>query len=260
MNAYAQPFHHVGGSGTHFGPGAKTITFPEGAPFQSSGFGMGPFNEKTTAVRDELLDRLQHAKLPGWEGEWFDSYEVEQFLAQQSISLPQGGGEGYVDIPPGEFYDNPLEERQQQNPQTKNNSSDSSSDSNMQGGSMGTASVAEGLSMPSQQQMGRNNNAPYPSSVSSIEGMLSIPAPADLWSSGTIGSNYLATMPSNNISSVMAYHGAGALGFPDSYGYSASPSAAINLVSGHMRNKRVWFSVDKFIESKSRRETSYFIC
>ncbi|KAK5626018.1 hypothetical protein RRF57_001734 [Xylaria bambusicola] len=223
MNAYAQPFHHVGGSGTHFASGAKTIAFPEGAPFPNSGFGMGPFNEKTTTVRDDLLDHLQHAKLPGWEGEWFDAYEVEQYLAQQSISLPQGGGDGYVDIPPGEFYDNPLE-----GSQTKRNNGGSTG--NVQGGSM-------------------RNNPAYPSPGSSIESMLSVPAQTDLWSSGSLGPEYLASM-SDNISSVIAYHNTGSLGFPDSsqYGYAAS-SNAMNLVTSQARNKRVWFSVDKFIES-----------
>ncbi|KAI0517984.1 hypothetical protein F5B22DRAFT_87019 [Xylaria bambusicola] len=223
MNAYAQPFHHVGGSGTHFAGGAKTIAFPEGAPFPNSGFGMGPFNEKTTTVRDDLLDHLQHAKLPGWEGEWFDAYEVEQYLAQQSISLPQGGGDGYVDIPPGEFYDNPLEE-----PQAK--SSNGGSSGGMQGGPV-------------------RNNPAYPSPGSSIEGLLSVPAPTDLWSPGSLGPDYLASM-SDTMSSAIAYHNTGSLGFADAsqYGYAAS-SSAMNLVSSQARNKRVWFSVDKFIES-----------
>ncbi|KAI0536924.1 hypothetical protein GGR58DRAFT_514184 [Xylaria digitata] len=251
MNAYAQPFHNIGGSGTHFASDAKNMSFPGGggAPFPNSGFGMGPFNEKTTMVRDELLDALQHTKFPGWQGEWFDSYEVEQYLAQKSISLPQGG-DGYVEIPPGEFYNNPLVDEA------------STTDSSLRGSVSGKAdsdfnvpsNIGEGPSMHSTAQtMVRNTQ--YLSPVSSIDTMLSIPATADIWPSVPMNSDFLAmsqTM-SGNMSSLLTYHNSTSLGFPNSSQFYSSP--AMDLVSGQNRNKRVWFSVDKFIESLGSKGT-----
>ncbi|KAF2972534.1 hypothetical protein GQX73_g899 [Xylaria multiplex] len=250
MNAYAQPFHNIGGSGTHFASDGKNMSYPGsgGAPFPNSGFGMGPFNEKTTMVRDELLDALQHTKFPGWQGEWFDSYEVEQYLAQKSISLPQGG-DGYVEIPPGEFYNNPLVDQASTAENSLRGSVSGKADSDFNVSS----NVGEGPPLHSTEQA-MVRNAQYPSPVSSIDTMLSIPATTDIWSSGPIGSDFLAmsqTMSGNT--SFLAYHNATSLGFPNSSQFYSSP--AMDLVSGQNRNKRVWFSVDKFIESLGSKGT-----
>ncbi|KAI0878691.1 hypothetical protein GGS24DRAFT_371170 [Hypoxylon argillaceum] len=247
LNAYAQPFHQIGGSGTHYASDAKTIPFPNGAPFPNTGLGMGPFNEKTTTVGDELLDALQRSTFPGWQGEWFDSYEVEQFLAQKSINLPPGG-DGYVEIPPGEFYDNPLSDRMSPTKTTQQAAAPRkvTSDFNVS---------PEGIPMHSTQQA-MAGNAQYPSPVSSIDSVLPIPAVADMWPPGPMGSNYMAIsqgMPSI-MPSLLAYHNTGPLGFHDSsnFGYS---SPAMNIIGGQNLNKRVWFSVEKFIESLGSRGT-----
>lgn len=245
LNAYAQPFHQIGGSGTHFAGAAKTIPFPAGAPFPSAGFGMGPFNEKTTTVRDALLDVLQRSKFPGWQGEWFDSYEVEQYLAQKLINLPQDG-DGYVEIPPGDFYDNPLDDvaSSVKSNQQRPVASEVTSDFNI------APDISEGMSMHSTDQT-MAGSVPYPQPVSSMDSVLSIPAVTDMWSSGSMGSNFLAisqAMP-GNMSSLLAYHNPPSLDFPDSsnLGYPSE----MNLVTGQTRSKRVWFSLDKFIDSKS---------
>ncbi|KAI3324316.1 hypothetical protein HD806DRAFT_543669 [Xylariaceae sp. AK1471] len=248
LNAYTQPFHHIGGSGTHFAGDAKAISYPSGAPFPNAGFGMGPFNEKTTAVRDEMLDALQHTEFPGWQGEWFDSYEVEKFLAQKSINLPQGG-EGYVEIPPGDFYHNPLDDP-------------ASTKGSLQGSATGrgtsdfniSSDVTDAISIHSGEQS-MVANAPYPSPVSSIDSMLSIPAATDMWPS-SMGTDFLGMsqpMPSN-MSSLLAYDNTSSLGFPDS-SHFVYPSPTMNLVSGQTRNKRVWFSVDKFIDRLGTKST-----
>lgn len=254
MNAYAQPFHHIGGSGTHFAGDAKTVSFTGGAPFPNSGFGMGPFNEKTTAVRDDLLDNLQRTNLPGWQGEWFDSYDIEKYLAQKSINLPQGG-DGYVEIPPGDFYDNPLEDQ----PSTTKNDSLQGSISRKVGAGFNVSPDVRGEGMPmhSSRQLTMARNAPYPPPTSSIEGMLSIPAPVDLWRLGSMGPDYLAISQSmsGNMSSLLAYHNTTSLGFSDSsHLLYSSPTTPMNMASSQPRNKKVWFSVDKFIESKYTME------
>lgn len=249
LNAYAQPFHQIGGSGTHFADDAKTIPFPAGAPFPNAGFGMGPFNEKTTTVRDGLLDALQRSKFPGWQGEWFDSYEVEQYLAQKLINLPHDG-DGYVEIPPGEFYDNPLGDGASS---VKSNIRRTvpekvTSDFNI------VPDISEEMSMHSTDQT-MAGNVSYPQPVSSMDSVLAIPAATDMWSSGSMGPNFLAisqAMP-GNMSSLLAYHNPPSLGFPDSsnLGYPSQ----MNLVTGQTRTKRVWFNLDKFIDSLGSKGT-----
>ncbi|KAI1116500.1 hypothetical protein F5Y14DRAFT_439916 [Nemania sp. NC0429] len=249
LNAYAQPFHQIGGSGTHFTDDARTIAFPPGAPFQNAGFGMGPFNEKTTAVRDGLLDILQRSKFPGWQGEWFDSYDVEQYLAQKLINLPQEG-DGYVEIPPGDFYDNPLDDRSSSvkgNPQ-KSMSRAATSDFNI------APDIAGQMPMhPTDPTIAEN--VPYSQPVSSINSVLPIPAVTDMWSSASMSPNFLAisqAMP-GDMSSLLAYHNPTSLGFTDSsnLGYPSS----MNLVTGQTRSKRVWFSLDKFLDSLGSKGT-----
>jgi hypothetical protein len=248
LNEYMQPFHNIGGSGTHFTGDAKAISYPSSAPFPNAGFGMGPFNEKTTAVRDELLDILQHTMFPGWQGDWFDSYEVEKFLAQRFINLPQGG-EGYVEIPPGDFYHNPLDDQAS----TKGSLHGSvtrqdTSDINMSPG------ASDSMSRHSAEQA-MAGNGPYPSPVSSIDSMLSMPG-ASMWPPGAISNDFLemaSTMPSN-MSSFLAYDNTASMDFPDSH--FAYPAPNLNRQSGQARNKRVWLNVDKFIDRKS---STFFI-
>ncbi|KAI0164155.1 hypothetical protein GGR57DRAFT_277068 [Xylariaceae sp. FL1272] len=94
LNAYTEPFHSIGGAGTHF---PKTVSSPC-ASFAENGLGMGPFDERKTHVRDHLLDKLQRTDLPGWQGEWYDSYEVEHYLLSEGMVLPDH--DGFVILPP----------------------------------------------------------------------------------------------------------------------------------------------------------------
>ncbi|KAI1436520.1 hypothetical protein GGR50DRAFT_686399 [Xylaria sp. CBS 124048] len=244
LDEYTQPFHHVGGAGTHFSGDEKN-----GAPFPNSGFGMGPFNEKTTAVRDELLDILQRSTFPGWQGEWFDSYDVEKFLVQRSIRLPPGG-DGYVEIPPGDFYHNPLEEQASQPKDgldrlvPKKNMSDFNVSSH----------VADAIpAHTTQHTMAHNSLSPL--SSSSMDSMLSVPGSVDVWMPGSMPPDFLGasmTMP-GNMSSLPAYDNSGlGLSNPPNYVYQTH---IINPMGGQIRTKRVWFSVERFIERLCTKST-----
>ncbi|KAI1171009.1 hypothetical protein F4777DRAFT_82700 [Nemania sp. FL0916] len=267
MDAYGQPFHHVGGSGTHFASEARTVSFPGGAPFPNAGFGIGPFDEKTMSVRDQLLDELQNSSLPGWQGEWIDSYEVEQFLEQSLSNLPRGE-DGFVDVPPGDFYENPLDD-----PQPSSTRTAATTTTTAAGGGRSSSLLGESSSMPrrkrasdfgnahevlesmpmhphSSEQRIPGANGSYPSPVSSIEGVLSYPAVAtDIWPSGSLGGSEFPPMP-QGISPLVAYPNPASLGFADS-SHSVYPSPSMNQVG----NKKVWLSVDKFIESLGSKAT-----
>ncbi|KAI2636680.1 hypothetical protein GGS21DRAFT_538708 [Xylaria nigripes] len=251
LDEYGQPFHHVGGSGTHFADGTKSATYLGGAPFPSSGFGMGPFNERTTAVRDELLDILQRSKFPGWQGEWFDSYDVEKFLAQKSIKLPPGGGDGFVEVPPGEFYHNPLDGSASP---IKENLEVLASPKSVPNFNNSPLDVASGMSMhPVQQTMA--GSPPSQQTVSTIDSMLPIPATTAPWLSEPVTSDYLAIAHTMavEVPSLTAYNNT-ALGLSNSPHFVYSPHA-LSTEGNQTRNKRVWFSVEKFIERLGTRGT-----
>lgn len=104
LNYWEHPFHRLGGSGTHFaGEGPSSIS--GNSSYQSTGFGNGPFNERTMRVRDTLLGVSQYINMSGWEGTWFDSGEVETYLAQNGIVIPTSADIHTLEVPPGAFAD-----------------------------------------------------------------------------------------------------------------------------------------------------------
>lgn len=118
LNYWEHPFHQLGGSGTHFssssssdraggggggGPGPSSLA--GSSSYQSTGFGMGPFNERTTRVRDTFLGVSQYINMSGWEGTWFDAGEVETYLAQNGVVIPTAADIHTVEVQPGAFLD-----------------------------------------------------------------------------------------------------------------------------------------------------------
>lgn len=108
LNYWEHPFHQLGGSGTHFsdrddGPGPSSLA--GSSSYESTGFGMGPFNERTTRVRDTFLGVSQYINMSGWEGTWFDAGEVETYLAQNGIVIPTAADVHTIEVQPGAFAD-----------------------------------------------------------------------------------------------------------------------------------------------------------
>ncbi|OTA94204.1 hypothetical protein M434DRAFT_394959 [Hypoxylon sp. CO27-5] len=104
LSYWEHPFHRLGGSGTHF-PDDGPSSLSGSSSYESSGFGTGPFNERTTRVRDTLLGVSQYINMSGWEGTWFDSGEVETYLAQNGIIIPTSADIHTLDVQPGAFSD-----------------------------------------------------------------------------------------------------------------------------------------------------------
>ncbi|KAI8964513.1 hypothetical protein F5Y11DRAFT_315884 [Daldinia sp. FL1419] len=104
LNYWKYPFHRLGGSGTHF-PDQGQPSLSGSSSYQSTGFGTGPFNERTTRVRDTMLGVSQYINMSGWEGTWFDSDEVETYLAQNGVVIPPVADIHTVEIHLGAFSD-----------------------------------------------------------------------------------------------------------------------------------------------------------
>ncbi|KAI2470224.1 hypothetical protein F4781DRAFT_430637 [Annulohypoxylon bovei var. microspora] len=106
LNYWEYPFHRLGGSGTHFSDqGDVPSSLSGSSAYRSTGFATGPFNERTTRVRDTLLGVSQYINMSGWEGTWFDSGEVETYLAQNGIVIPIAADLHAVEVQPDVFSD-----------------------------------------------------------------------------------------------------------------------------------------------------------
>lgn len=104
LNYWEHPFHRLGGSGTHFSD-PEYSSLSGSSNYQSTGFATGPFNERVTRVRDTMLGVSQYINMSGWEGTWFDSGEVETYLAQNGIVIPIAADLHAVEVPPNAFSD-----------------------------------------------------------------------------------------------------------------------------------------------------------
>ncbi|KAI1387174.1 uncharacterized protein F4822DRAFT_405660 [Hypoxylon trugodes] len=106
LNYWEHPFHRLGGSGTHFsyrGDGPSSLS--GSSNYESTGYAMGPFDEPTMRVRDTLLGVSQYINMSGWEGTWFDSGEVETYLAQNGIIIPTSADIHTIELQPDAFSD-----------------------------------------------------------------------------------------------------------------------------------------------------------
>lgn len=106
LNYWEHPFHSLGGSGTHFtGQEDASTSLAGSSSYQSTGFGIGPYNEQVMKVRDTMLGVSQYINMTGWEGTWYDAGEVETYLVQNGIVIPTAADIYTVEVPPNAFSD-----------------------------------------------------------------------------------------------------------------------------------------------------------
>ncbi|KAL8284567.1 hypothetical protein RB600_009131 [Gaeumannomyces tritici] len=122
MFYWQYPFHHLGGAGSHFPPGTVSSTPTDPARFgaaptvdtrtqqqqqqqqrsfavgnqgtadvmrprNGAGFGMGPFTQPVSESGSSHLDARQRIKVPGFEGDFYDSDEVELWLRRRGVDI-----------------------------------------------------------------------------------------------------------------------------------------------------------------------------
>ncbi|KAF3041752.1 hypothetical protein E8E12_008802 [Didymella heteroderae] len=85
LDWYATPFVHLGGAGTHYerrDAQGKPIPFKNTWTIRQT----GPFEKHTIrleSVADGQIRDLEGVDLAGFEGEWFDAYDVQGYLEEQ---------------------------------------------------------------------------------------------------------------------------------------------------------------------------------
>ncbi|KAI5459287.1 hypothetical protein BGZ63DRAFT_415910 [Mariannaea sp. PMI_226] len=135
LNNWKYPFTNLGGAGTWltYPDSADKMSYPDSIdklvdgnpargevpignhglaqPFkqsQATGLSIGPFSEEVEYTRDLRIDYRMRMLYPGFEGDFFDSDEVDTYLHQQGIIIPEGKDfvEAEIDI---EAFERPPE-------------------------------------------------------------------------------------------------------------------------------------------------------
>lgn len=118
MHYWQFPFLQLGGAGSHVPGFSSTTTPPNMSPFQSgedghrigssgtierfkhpnasSGFGIGPFTEAVSEARDKRIGSRMRINLPGFQGDFYDSDEVELYLQERGVSI--GAAQDFVTV------------------------------------------------------------------------------------------------------------------------------------------------------------------
>ncbi|RSL79328.1 hypothetical protein CEP52_015695 [Fusarium oligoseptatum] len=125
LNNWKYPFTNLGGAGTFFsGPGGNgpqpgmnipASDMPIGnqglpeplRPQELTGFSMGPFDSGTESMRDDRIDIRMRMMHKGFEGDFFDADEVETYLRQRGIVIPENADFVDAEIDIGEFDGSP---------------------------------------------------------------------------------------------------------------------------------------------------------
>ncbi|KAI3398359.1 hypothetical protein diail_9451 [Diaporthe ilicicola] len=101
LNWWQAPFWAAGGSGQHRFQQDNSIQ--SGMPVGNQGtvdqmkysfpggqFGLGPFDAEVSETRDKKLDPRMRIRLPGFEGDFYDPEEVEQYLQTRGVVIQPG--------------------------------------------------------------------------------------------------------------------------------------------------------------------------
>lgn len=124
LDYWKVPFTNLGGTGLHFpnngysesssGDASGNRDLPIGnqgtyeidKPQNVTGFSMGPFDPQIEFTRRERLDSRMRITCQGFEGEFFDSDEIEMYLRQVGITIPQHAEFVEAEIDIGDLRDN----------------------------------------------------------------------------------------------------------------------------------------------------------
>jgi hypothetical protein len=93
---WSAPFVHLGGSGTYYPPNENISGTP--TPRFQSGMSMGPFPPPVVSTRENLMENEFRIALPGFEGDFFDSNDVEKYLESRGINITSNSDFVTVDL------------------------------------------------------------------------------------------------------------------------------------------------------------------
>lgn len=86
LSKWCAPYVHVGGAGTFYPPPDSEMNSGLMPKFRT-GFSMGPFSSRITEAGEYIQDDMQ-CSLDGFDGEFFDSNDVEGYLHGRGVDIP----------------------------------------------------------------------------------------------------------------------------------------------------------------------------
>lgn len=113
MNVWKFPFTNLGGAGTFFPDSQPTSNLGATAPdyptrnqvarelykpAEVTGFSMGPFSPEVEQTKDDRVDHRMRMMFQGFEGDFYDSEEVDTYLQQRGIVIPENADYIQADI------------------------------------------------------------------------------------------------------------------------------------------------------------------
>ncbi|KAH8666884.1 hypothetical protein BX600DRAFT_283889 [Xylariales sp. PMI_506] len=107
---YRWDYHvlHVNGAGMQF-PGEKLnrINPFSNRPKDPSPFPMGPSDQRISKIQNSLMSLGGQINLPGWDGVFWDTDEVEYYLIHNGVEIPPTADYVTVEIQEGAFGESP---------------------------------------------------------------------------------------------------------------------------------------------------------
>ncbi|KAF7560296.1 hypothetical protein G7046_g3841 [Stylonectria norvegica] len=116
MNVWKYPFTNLGGAGLFFPEQQPSQSMPGLAsgsgnyaagnrglpepykPTQMTGYSMGPFSPEVEAARDDRLDQRMRMMHSGFQGDFYDADEVDIYLRQRGLVIPENADYVEADI------------------------------------------------------------------------------------------------------------------------------------------------------------------
>jgi hypothetical protein len=135
LSYWKAPFLHLGGAGTFFEDMHQNVETSESRPSlrttgtslsvsekklpvgnqgmlepfrphdKGANFSMGPWNAKVEETRDLRIDDKMRIRDPEFQGNFFDTDEVDYYLQERGVNIPQGADFITVEIDPNSFSD-----------------------------------------------------------------------------------------------------------------------------------------------------------
>lgn len=87
LHNWRAPFYHIGGNGTHYPQPEHTLGDDKTLKYGEHGRSMGPFSAATSQFEDIYMNKTR-CTLPGYEGVFYDSYDIEGILHALGIDIP----------------------------------------------------------------------------------------------------------------------------------------------------------------------------
>lgn len=99
LSNWGVTFIHIGGAGTHYPRPPEEGGISYQSPSSWAVTTVGPHKISGSTIEEALTAEMLLRRVPGMDGEWFDAYDVEGYLAEKGIHLDPSSSYVEVEFP-----------------------------------------------------------------------------------------------------------------------------------------------------------------